>query len=233
MALASEARYEAVDAAEDGLLDRLAAANRIEADVLRMDLRRMLTDRVFRRRDLARHFRVAVTQLCLAELESAQGGSAMSQAIQDWLTGRNRAISAVKPYNILSPINRTNARYFFESLLRWVRLAGLPGLIVMIDIARFSVPRNPRDGAVFYSKPALLDAYELLREFVDSTDVLEGCFMAVLADTAFLDEEPYGRGMGAYEALKFRVFDEIRDRELVNPMASLIRLCPGGIEGGS
>jgi hypothetical protein len=154
----------------------------------------------------------------------------MSRAIQDWLMGHNRAVSAVKLYNISSSINRANARYFFESLLRWVRLAGLPGLIIVVDIQRLAVPRNPRDGAVFYSKAAVLDAYELLREFVDSTDRLEGCFIAVTTGAEFLDDDPYGRGMGAYEALKFRVFDEIRDRELVNPMASLIRLSAEGVE---
>jgi hypothetical protein len=228
VALAGEAGYAPVDPVGSGVLERLAEANRIEADVLRMDLRRTLGARVLRRPDLAKQFRVAATQLCLADLDPGPAGAMMSQAIQDWLTGRNRAISAVKLYNITSPINRANARYFFESLLRWIRFAGLPGLVIVVDIQRLAVPRNPRDGAVFYSKAALLDAYELLREFVDSTDRMEGCFVAVITDAEFLDDDPYGRGMGAYEALKFRVFDEIRDRALVNPMASLIRLAGDG-----
>jgi len=228
--LATEAGYTPVDLVEDGLVDRLATANNVEPDLLRMEVRRMLGDQVLKKRDLAKDFRVAATQLCLAEVDGGPGGEMMSRAIQDWLTGRNRARSAVKPYGIFWAINRTNARYFLESLLRWVRFAGLAGVLILLDIIRLAVPRNPHDGAVFYSKAALLDAYELLREFVDSTDRLEGCFMAVLADASFLDDDPYGRGMGAYEALKFRVFDEIRDRKLVNPMASLVRLSANGEE---
>ena len=43
----------------------------------------------------------------------------------------------------------------------------------------------------------------------------------------FIDTERGTRGMGAYEALMFRVIDEVRDRNLVNPMASLVRLGSG------
>ena len=43
-------------------------------------------------------------------------------------------------------------------------------------------------------------------------------------DVDFLSEAPGDRGFGSYEALKFRVVDEVRDRQLVNPMSSLIRL---------
>ena len=44
----------------------------------------------------------------------------------------------------------------------------------------------------------------------------------MVPDTAFLEDD--NRGIGAYEALKFRVFDEVRDKNLVNPMAALVRL---------
>jgi hypothetical protein len=44
----------------------------------------------------------------------------------------------------------------------------------------------------------------------------------VILDRGFFEDA--GRGIGAYEALKFRIFDEIRDRTLVNPMASLARI---------
>ena len=40
--------------------------------------------------------------------------------------------------------------------------------------------------------------------------------------------KPFGRGMGAYPALKFRVYDEIHDQRLVNPMGSLARIASGG-----
>ena len=84
--------------------------------------------------------------------------------------------------------------------------------------------RNPKDGGLYYTKAAVLDAYEVLREYIDGTDRLVNCLIVVVADPEFLDDDPYGRGIGAYEALKFRVFDEVRDRTLANPMAALVRL---------
>lgn len=38
--------------------------------------------------------------------------------------------------------------------------------------------------------------------------------------------------MGGYEALMFRVIDEVHDRDLVNPMASLVRLQQPGAPTG-
>jgi len=149
----------------------------------------------------------------------------------DWLTGRNKAVSAVKPYQIFSRINRATARHLFESLLHWLRTAGYAGTTVLLDIARVSVPKNPKDGKLWYTKPAMLDAYEVLRQFIDSTDRLTGCLMVLLPDRAFLDDD--ARGLGAYEALKFRVYDEIRDRSVVNPLASLVRLAESASATGT
>ncbi len=75
-----------------------------------------------------------------------------------------------------------------------------------------------------YTKAGRLDAYELLRQFVDATDRLRGLLLVVVPAQEFLDDSPVGYGIGEYQALYFRVFDEIRDRELVNPMATLVRL---------
>ena len=101
--------------------------------------------------------------------------------------------------------------------------------MLTIDISRISVVRNPKDERLHYSKAGVLDAYELLRQFIDGTDRLENCLIVVVPHPDFLDEDILGRGIGAYEALKFRVYDEVRDRILVNPMASLVRLT--GAEG--
>ena len=76
----------------------------------------------------------------------------------------------------------------------------------------------------FYTKAQMLDAYEVLRQFVDLTDRMKGCFIAAMPSANFLDVEPAARGIGAYDALKFRVYDEVHDQRLVNPMGALIRL---------
>jgi len=227
--LAEAERYAPAALGDQPLFRRLADANELDADFLLMNLRRKIEAHVFRNKRLAKDFRVAMTQLAVAELVGAQEATTVHGVLTDWLCGRNRAVSAVKPYQIFTRITRTNARYLFESLLVWLTFAGYSGLMLTIDISRISVVRNPKDERLHYSKAGVLDAYELLRQFIDGTDRLENCLIVVVPHPDFLDEDILGRGIGAYEALKFRVYDEVRDRILVNPMASLVRLT--GAEG--
>ena len=216
--------YQSPDRTSAPFLQRIAEKNGIEQSVVQMELRRKLGTSVFRLHALAKDFRVAMTNLCLAHLTGGADSEVTIKAIKDWLTGRNKAVSAVKPYQIFNKITRNNARHFLESLLHWVTFAGYPGTVILVDITRLSVARNPRDEYLHYATSALLDTYEVLRQFIDATDRLTNCLFVVVPDASFLDEDPIGRGIGRYEALKFRIFDEVRARQHVNPMASLVRL---------
>jgi hypothetical protein len=208
----------------DGTLaDRLARDFGVDPDALAVTLKRVIDDHVFRDYGMYRDFRIAMMHLCDAQLFMTRGISA-DNTILDWLTGKNTLLGPVKRYGIYTKIDRGSARHAFESLLYWVRRAGRPGIVIVLDASRLTAARNLRDGSVYYTKAAVLDAYEVLRQFVDSTDRTEGCMLTVFADQEFLDEDPGGRGMGAYQALKFRVFDEVRDPLRPNPMSALIRL---------
>lgn len=67
-----------------------------------------------------------------------------------------------------------------------------------------------------------MDAYELLRQLVDGADDLSHCLTVVVASPQFLTDPT--RGLGSYEALKLRIWDEVRDREVPNPQGALMRL---------
>jgi len=213
----------------DSILGAIGRANALDEQFVLRELRPRLQDEVFKNSKLAKDFRVAMMHLCLAEAFSSSN-SYEGIPLVDWLKGTNRRVSSVRHYAIYNSINRTNASYFFESLLHWLRYVGFPGLIVLMDTSRVTLLRNPRDGLCFYTRSSAMDHYELLREFIDGTDRLEGCLMVVLANTDFLDEETAGKGFGIYPALKYRIIDEVRDRTLVNPMASLVRLADSALE---
>lgn len=204
-------------------VQRLADANDIEPEFILIEARRWIAS-ILKESSLAKEFRVAMMQLCRATLTGGPEGETTYEVVTDWLTGRNRAISAVKPYQIFTRISRGNARYLLTSLLHWIRLAGFRGLVVTLDLSRLSVARNPRDGQPFYTKAQLFDAYEVLRQFIDSTDQLRSCFIVVLPAQEFLDPDTAGRGMAIYNALKLRVYDEVHDQRLVNPMGALVRV---------
>ena len=84
-----------------------------------------------------------------------------------------------------------------------------------------SSPLDQRSGH-YYSKAAVLDVYEVLRQLVDATDQLRSAFVAVTVPPVLVTDET--RGLPAYSALHLRVVDEIRDRRRANPFAALVRL---------
>jgi hypothetical protein len=210
-----------------GLAGQIATASGVDEDFVRMTVIKGVVESVFKARDLAKDFRVAMTWLCRARLNGGDEGATTTAAIKAWLTGQVSAISTMKSYQIYTKVNRTNARHLLESLFAWVRKGGRPGTVLLVDISRLTRKGGTSDGSVNYTKAALLDAYEVLRQFVDSTDDLTGALFVVAGDEALLDTEAGSRGLAAYQALKNRIFDEVRDRSHPNPMASLVRLGSG------
>src|SRR5262249_51326221 len=140
-----------------------------------------------------------------------------------WLRGEIGGVSQMRPYQIFTKVNRFNARHLLESLFTWVRRAGRPGTVVVLELRAVTASRRAAD-ANFYTKAGLLDAYELCRPFIEDTDDLAGALLVVTGDEELLATDDHSRGMGAYRPLMNRVFDEVRDRQRVNPMGTLVRL---------
>jgi hypothetical protein len=204
----------------------IARLNQYDESELRRDVRLMLTSRVLRNYAMAQEFRIAMLRLCQAQLEPAEDQQADAKAIKEWLRGELRTIAALKPALIFQRIARHNARHMLLSLAHWLRLAGCQGLVLTLDVDRYLADRWPaaanRDGSLYHTTTAVLDVYEVLRQFVDATDELEGCFIAVIAPPAFLEDPK--RGLHRYDPLKLRIWDEVHDRRRANPLASLVRL---------
>lgn len=207
----------------ENIVDSVARANGLESATVISELRPPLQDSVRRNPEMARTFRTAMTWLCRKEMESAVPGQYAGQPLLDWLTGANRRIGPVREFEVYSPIDRTTARYFFESALYWVRFAGYSGTVVLLDNSRVAVARNPRDGKRYYTRAMTVDHYEVLREFIDGVDRLSGALLTVVSDETFVDEHA-PRGWGLYAALRTRVMNDVRDRRVANPAAALVGL---------
>jgi hypothetical protein len=166
---------------------------------------------------------MAMIRLCLGQMDSGAESPFMTEPVKAWLCGELRQISALKEALIFQKIVRTNARYMFASLSRWLRLVGNTGLVVSLDLSRCLESKKPTspDG-LYYGVSATLDAYEMLRQFIDGTDELESLLLVVSVPPEFLTDTR--RGLNRYEALKLRIWDEVRDRKYQNPLGALIRL---------
>lgn len=206
-------------------LDGLASHYRVEPGELKRDVDRELQDSVHRDYAMVQEFRTAMLRLCQAQLRSGQVVDAEHAAVLDWLRGELRQISVLKSALIFRRIGRDNARHLLFSLAHWLAVNDRAGLAVVLDIRRLGFARRPspeeRQGH-YYTKAALLDAYEVLRQLVDNTDEMANCIVVVVGAPAFLSGTP--RGLDAYQALKLRIFDEVRDLNRDNPFSSLVRL---------
>ena len=231
-ALAASTARRALEAAAypvaegaDLAVDAVAAANGIDPRELKRDVDRELQRLVHRDYAMVQEFRTAMLRLCQAQLRTGQVADAEHAAVLDWLTGDLRQISVLKSALIFRRVARHNARQLLFSLAHWLAANGRGGLLLELDIRRLGQARRPtaeeRSGH-YYTKAAVLDAYEVLRQLVDNTDELSHCCVVVTAAPEFVTD-PY-RGIDAYQALKLRIIDEVRDRRRDNPYSSLIRL---------
>ena len=214
------------DTTGDGCTIGTVAA-RYEVDPLELtrDVNRQLQATVYRDYAMVGEFRTAMLRLCQAQLGSGQVTEAESVAVLDWLGGNLRQMSSLRSALIFRRIGRHNARPMLFSLAHWLTANGQAGLLVVLDVRRLGFSRRPspseRQG-LYYTKAALLDAYELLRQLVDNTDELTKCCVLVMAVPEFIFDPI--RGIDAYQALKLRIFDEVRDRRRDNPFSSLVRV---------
>ncbi len=205
-------------------LHKVAELNDRKEPLLRRDLQTWLEETIDGDPSLCREFRMAIIRLCLAQLDSGESDRVLADAVKDWLCGELRLISGVKKALIFQKVARHNARYLLSSLTHWLRMAGRSGLIVTLDITRYlesKRPTNP-DRSFHYSSTAVLDLYDMLRQFIDTSDELEGFMMVVLTPPEFLSDAR--RGIDRYEALKNRIWDDVRDKHRPNPLVPLVRL---------
>ena len=209
----------------DNVFDAIANAHNVEAQFIFRAIMPEIEQAVTKNSKMAKDFRVAMSHLCLNE-DTRSAGEYAGRPLLEWLTSSNTRVGSVRPFSIYTPINRTTARYFIESALYWIRFVGYAGTVILFDNSRVTLARNPKDGSRYYTKAMAMDHYELLREFVDSVERLSGTLLVVAPSHDFLDEDNSNRarGYGIYPALRTRVMDDVRDRNLVNPVASLVRL---------
>ena len=217
-------RIEGICPGVDGnVFDAIATVNGLESEFVLGNLRPTIQNTVFKNTKMARDFRVCMSHLCMEE--NSRGGYT-GEPLLEWLTGENTRISGVRPFSIYTSINRNTARYFIESAFYWIHCVGHSGTVVLFDNARVTVARNPKDDLRYYTRAMAMEHYELLREFIDGVDRLTSTVLVVVTNNDFLDDsgDRRSRGYGIYEALRTRVMDDVRDRNRVNPVASLVRL---------
>lgn len=202
---------------------QVAERNRVDVTLMRRNVHQWLTAEVMRDSEMAQDFRVAMTSLSLRRLEPENTQPGITAPVLQWLRGELGHIGALKGTFITGKITRHNGRAMLQSMCRWLRLCGWRGLCVTLDIRQLAKTGKAVGDAVRYSPAAVLDAFEVLRQLIDDAEHFTGLLMVVLGDDA-LDGDDRKRSLGAYQALKMRVWDDVRPEGQDNPLAPLVRL---------
>jgi len=205
-------------------LDELAGRGASGRDSLLEKLAAILKKDVYDDHAMTHEFRVGMMQLCLAQIKYGDRmGSYYAAVVKDWLCGELHLVSALKEALIFEKIQKHNARHMLFSLAHWLRKNSASGLVIVLDIDRYltTAKMRERDSGFYYSYGMVLDLYELLRQFIDDLAELEGVMVVVIAPEAFLKDER--RSIERYQALKMRIWDDVRVRQLQNPFSPLVR----------
>jgi hypothetical protein len=198
----------------------VASENHVEETLVRQALRDSLKA-LYQDYAMSQEFRLAMVHLCKAQISGLETDAA---PVVLWLRGELSRVSEIKPARIFQKIARHSARLMLQSLTHWLRRNGRPGILIAINIARCleNPKRNERKEGLYYTAASLTEVYEMLRQLIDSSSELEGAFVAVFAPPAFLSDEK--RGVDRYQALKMRIFDDVRNQGVQNLLAPLVRL---------
>lgn len=203
----------------------VAGHHQVDVPEAARSIRRRLESTVLHDPGLAREFRLAALRLCQSELGTGDVVDAEREAVLAWLRVEPVALRLLRSASLHGRVGRHNARSLLVSLAAWRARVGGTGLVLDLDLSRLATARRPpleeRLG-FYYSKAAVLDAYEVLRQLVDASDSLRSAYIAVTLPPELVTDDT--RGLPAYSALHLRVIDEIRDRRRANPFAALVRL---------
>ncbi|MCL5974029.1 MAG: BREX system ATP-binding domain-containing protein [Ferrimicrobium sp.] len=188
------------------------------------DVNRGFQTDIFKDYAMVQDFRIAMIRLCQFEFKTGQVTDAEADAIKAWLHGELGQISLLRNTRIFRRITRTNARSMLFSLVRWLTKNGHTGLLLTLDLQQFFRPRylETTDVSLRYTRASIIDTYESLRQLIDNTDEFQHMVTLVCLPPEFVSDRT--RGLDLYQALKLRIYDEIRDETRDNPFGTLVRL---------
>ena len=137
-----------------------------------------------------------------------------------WLSGEKLDKKEQQETGLLEQLKRVNARYWLNSLIRLLTLAGMPGLVLLIDDLEAITERAPEGGRFLYTANAIKDTCELFRQLIDDVELLNGLLVILAGRRAILDDER--RGFKSYEALWMRLQTGLVPSPRFNPFADIV-----------
>ncbi len=137
-----------------------------------------------------------------------------------WLSGEKLERHQKQSTLLYERLQKPNARYWLNSLIRLLHLAGMTGLVVAIDDLEVMTERHPETRRFRYTANAIKDTCELFRQIIDDVELLDH-FLLLLAGRREMIEDDR-RGFKSYEALWMRLQTGLLPIDKFNPLSDIV-----------
>jgi len=188
-------------------VDYLSSLGELDA-ITRKEIRNQLRELFIKNTVMDNNFAIACSLLTGNLLGHPITEDSNEQLLIAWLSG-NKDVKLPALRNLgLSPakITKHNARHMLRSLLEILNIAGIPGIVVLIDDLEALNSATSLD-TIRYTKMKRDDVYESIRELIDAVDTLKNILFFFAFDRVLLDDER--AGLKSYVALWMRMQNEI------------------------
>jgi archaellum biogenesis ATPase FlaH len=122
---------------------------------------------------------------------------------KNWLMGEKLERLERRSTSLFERLQRTNARYWLNSLIALLNYSGVKGFVVLIDDLEVLTKKDEEFGKFIFTPNQVKDFYELIRQIIDDAELLNQFFMVIAGDRSLIDDEK--RGFKSYEALWMRL----------------------------
>ncbi len=136
-----------------------------------------------------------------------------------WLSGEKLERHERKDLLLFERLQKNNARYWLNSLIRLLKIAGMTGLVVAIDDLEVMTERSQETGRFIYTINAVKDICELFRQLIDDTELLNNFLLLLAGRQEMIEDEK--RGFVSYDALWMRLQTGLVQKRF-NPLADMI-----------
>ncbi len=179
--------------------------------------------RVFRRFDLGPSFLTFVWGVVQSRTYDEDEEDRIREFLYlKWLAGEKLERGEKQQTSLFERLEKPTARYWLNSLIHLLRIAGKRGLLVQIDDLEALTERSSEDGGYRYSPQAVKDSCELFRQLIDDADCLSGFFLLLAGRPPFIHD--LRRGFQSYEALWMRLQTGLVPSTCFNPYADMINV---------
>ena len=137
-----------------------------------------------------------------------------------WLSGEKLERHQKQSTLLYERLQKPNARYWLNSLIRLLHLAGMTGLVVAIDDLEVMTERHPETRRFRYTANAIKDTCELFRQIIDDVELLDH-FLLLLAGRREMIEDDR-RGFKSYEALWMRLQTGLLPIDKFNSLSDIV-----------